>query len=232
MPGGVARRAARARHERVAGRELSNSASGRGPIAAAGRRGAPARFESAGQPRGVGATHSARSARRRAVPGAARRGQLRVLGRARLRAARREVAKAVRARKARVVLVAPNIEPIAAQGGLDDQLDDILRTAEGNGTPVVFCGSRKKLGQARAPPRPPHPMRDRDEQASEARCAAERRRARRRAGRGGRVRVVLCQLRRPGAAAGQTNAARSEPALPEVLATRPPPTCVPDALNP
>ena len=138
----------------------------------------------------------------------------------------------MRARKARVVLVAPNIEPIAAQGGLDDQLDDILRTAEGNGTPVVFCGSRKKLGQARAPPRPPHPMRDRDEQASEARCAAERRRARRRAGRGGRVRVVLCQLRRPGAAAGQTNAARSEPALPEVLATRPPPTCVPDALNP
>jgi len=78
-----------------------------------------------------------------------------VLGQARLRAARREVAKAVRARKARVVLVAPNIEPIAAQGGLDDQLDDILRTAEGNGTPVVFCGSRKKLGQARAPPRPP-----------------------------------------------------------------------------
>jgi len=79
------------------------------------------------------------------------------LGRARLRAARREVAKAVRARKARVVLVAPNIEPIAAQGGLDDQLDDILRTAEGNGTPVVFCGSRKKLGQARAPRRPAPP---------------------------------------------------------------------------
>ena len=69
----------------------------------------------------------------------------------------REVAKAVRARKARVVLVAPNIEPIAAQGGLDDQLDDILRTAEGNGTPVVFCGSRKKLGQARLPP--DHPPR-------------------------------------------------------------------------
>ena len=53
----------------------------------------------------------------------------------------------MRSHKARVVLVAPNIEPIAAQGGLDDQLDDILRTAEASGTPVVFCGSRKKLGQ-------------------------------------------------------------------------------------
>ncbi|KAK9830930.1 hypothetical protein WJX81_007062 [Elliptochloris bilobata] len=72
---------------------------------------------------------------------------LQAAGKKRLASGLREVAKAVRARKARVVLVAPNIEPIAAQGGLDDQLDDILRTAKASGTPVVFCGSRKKLGQ-------------------------------------------------------------------------------------
>ena len=60
---------------------------------------------------------------------------------------RREVAKAVRLRKACTVVVAPNIEHIEAEGGLDDLLTSILTQAEASSIPVVFALSRKKLGQ-------------------------------------------------------------------------------------
>ena len=60
---------------------------------------------------------------------------------------RREVAKAVRLRKACTVVVAPNIEHIEAEGGLDDLLTSILMQAEGSGIPIIFALSRKKLGQ-------------------------------------------------------------------------------------
>lgn len=60
---------------------------------------------------------------------------------------RREVAKAVRLRKACTVVVAPNIEHIEAEGGLDDLLTSILTQAEANSIPIVFALSRKKLGQ-------------------------------------------------------------------------------------
>jgi hypothetical protein len=63
----------------------------------------------------------------------------------------REVAKAVRLRKACTVVVAPNIEQIEAEGGLDDLLTSILTNAEANNIPIVFALSRKKLGQARGP---------------------------------------------------------------------------------
>lgn len=59
----------------------------------------------------------------------------------------REVAKAVRLRKAKTVVVAPNIEQIESEGGLDDLLTAILNSAEELGLPVVFALSRKKMGQ-------------------------------------------------------------------------------------
>ena len=43
--------------------------------------------------------------------------------------------------------MAPNIEQIETEGGLDDLLAAILEQAEQAGIPVVFALSRKKLGQ-------------------------------------------------------------------------------------
>lgn len=62
----------------------------------------------------------------------------------------REVAKAVRLRRVQTVIVAPNIEQIESEGGLDDLLGSILAQAEEGHTPVVFALSRKKLGQVDA----------------------------------------------------------------------------------
>ena len=59
----------------------------------------------------------------------------------------REVAKAVKLRKAKTVVVAPNIEQIESEGGLDDLLGSILKQADEFGLPVVFALSRKKMGQ-------------------------------------------------------------------------------------
>ena len=64
---------------------------------------------------------------------------------------RREVAKAVRLRKVRTVIVAPNIEQIESEGGLDDLLASILAQAQQTQIPVVFALSRKKLGQVCLP---------------------------------------------------------------------------------
>lgn len=64
----------------------------------------------------------------------------------------REVAKAVRLRKACTVVVAPNIEQIESEGGLDDLLSSILTQAEAASIPIVFALSRKKLGQVLPPP--------------------------------------------------------------------------------
>lgn len=50
-------------------------------------------------------------------------------------------------RKVQTVIVAPNIEQIESEGGLDDLLASILAQAEQSRTPVVFALSRKKLGQ-------------------------------------------------------------------------------------
>ncbi len=65
----------------------------------------------------------------------------------------REVAKAVKLRKAKTVVVAPNIEQIESEGGLDDLLGSILKQAEDFGLPVVFALSRKKMGQVWVSPR-------------------------------------------------------------------------------
>ena len=55
--------------------------------------------------------------------------------------------RGVKMRRVRTVIVAPNIEQIEAEGGLDDLLASILVQAEAAGIPVVFALSRKKLGQ-------------------------------------------------------------------------------------
>ena len=56
-------------------------------------------------------------------------------------------------RKAKTVVVAPNIEQIESEGGLDDLLGSILKQAEDFGLPVVFALSRKKMGQVWVAPR-------------------------------------------------------------------------------
>lgn len=61
-----------------------------------------------------------------------------------------QVSKAVKLRKAKTVIVTPNIEQIETEGGLDDLLASILQQAEELDTPVVFALSRKKLGQVRS----------------------------------------------------------------------------------
>lgn len=53
-------------------------------------------------------------------------------------------------RKACTVVVAPNIEQIESEGGLDDLLSSILTSAEVHNIPIVFALSRKKLGQVGA----------------------------------------------------------------------------------
>ena len=50
-------------------------------------------------------------------------------------------------RKVQAVVVAPNIEQIESEGGLDDLLASILEQADQGAIPVVFALSRKKLGQ-------------------------------------------------------------------------------------
>ena len=59
----------------------------------------------------------------------------------------REVAKGVKMRRVRTVILAPNIEQIETEGGLDDLLASILQQTEAAGIPMVFALSRKKLGQ-------------------------------------------------------------------------------------
>lgn len=59
----------------------------------------------------------------------------------------REVAKAVQLKKAKAVVVAPNIEEVVDEGGLDDVVGNITTAARLNGTPIVFALTRNKLGQ-------------------------------------------------------------------------------------
>jgi len=59
----------------------------------------------------------------------------------------REVAKAVQLKKAKAVVVAPNIEEVGLEGGLDDVVAAIIDAARGNGTPIVFALTRNRLGQ-------------------------------------------------------------------------------------
>lgn len=61
----------------------------------------------------------------------------------------REVRKAIKAGKAKAVLLAPNIEQIEAEGGLNDSVEDIIAACKEASPviPVVFALSRKKMGE-------------------------------------------------------------------------------------
>lgn len=50
-------------------------------------------------------------------------------------------------RKAKTIVVAPNIEQVDTDGGLEDLLTSILEQCDELGIHVVFALSRKKLGQ-------------------------------------------------------------------------------------
>ncbi|KAF5834839.1 hypothetical protein DUNSADRAFT_8379 [Dunaliella salina] len=59
----------------------------------------------------------------------------------------REVRKVLRLRKARLVIAAPNIEGVSADGGLDEFLGDILAMCEVQNVASVFALTRKKMGE-------------------------------------------------------------------------------------
>lgn len=59
----------------------------------------------------------------------------------------REVRKAVRSGRAAAIVLAPNIEPCEAEGGLDDAVEALLAAAATSDVPVVFALSRKRLGE-------------------------------------------------------------------------------------
>ena len=50
-------------------------------------------------------------------------------------------------KRAKAVVVAPNIERIESEGGLDDVVSSIIADAKQNGIPLVFALTRNKLGQ-------------------------------------------------------------------------------------
>eukprot|EP00741_Cyanophora_paradoxa_P024044 tig00021721_g23219.t1 len=60
----------------------------------------------------------------------------------------REVQRGVEAGRVRCCVVAPDIEPVAAPGGLDDILAAILAASRARAIPVVFALSRNRLGRA------------------------------------------------------------------------------------
>ncbi|MEW5309567.1 MAG: hypothetical protein WDW38_001448 [Sanguina aurantia] len=57
------------------------------------------------------------------------------------------VSKALHLKKAKMVVLAPNIEQVECEGGLDDSVAAILARASELNIPVVFSLSRKKLGK-------------------------------------------------------------------------------------
>jgi ribosomal protein L7Ae-like RNA K-turn-binding protein len=59
----------------------------------------------------------------------------------------REVRKAIKGGKAKAVLLAPNIEQVEAEGGLNESVGAILEACGTSGVPAVFALSRKKMGE-------------------------------------------------------------------------------------
>eukprot|EP00904_Undaria_pinnatifida_P012408 jgi/Undpi1/8298/HiC_scaffold_25.g10767.m1 len=60
----------------------------------------------------------------------------------------KEVLKGVKAKKVRLVIVAPNVDAMSGDGGLDDKVKEIIDMAREGGTPVVFALSRRRIGKA------------------------------------------------------------------------------------
>eukprot|EP00793_Prasinoderma_coloniale_P005529 PRCOL_00004937-RA len=60
----------------------------------------------------------------------------------------REVTKGVKLGRAKAVVVAPNVEEVTGEAGLDSMLSNIITLARERGIPVVFALTRNKLGAA------------------------------------------------------------------------------------
>ncbi|XP_014666447.1 PREDICTED: selenocysteine insertion sequence-binding protein 2-like [Priapulus caudatus] len=60
----------------------------------------------------------------------------------------REVAKHLKLRKLKLLIISPNLERIQSKGGLDDALHNIIRLAQDQNVPFVFALGRRALGRA------------------------------------------------------------------------------------
>ena len=60
----------------------------------------------------------------------------------------REVAKSVDAGTSKVIILAPNIEKIESEGGLDDRINEIIERARENGVPIVVALTKRRVGKA------------------------------------------------------------------------------------
>jgi len=60
----------------------------------------------------------------------------------------REVMKLLQTKKIKHVVMAPSIEKVKTEGGLDDLAESILKLCDENGTPITFALNRKTLGKA------------------------------------------------------------------------------------
>ncbi|CAM9934265.1 unnamed protein product, partial [Discosporangium mesarthrocarpum] len=59
-----------------------------------------------------------------------------------------EVMRGVKAKKLKLLVVAPNIDAGGGEGGLDEKVRDIVSEARGAGIPLVFGLSKRRLGKA------------------------------------------------------------------------------------
>jgi ribosomal protein L7Ae-like RNA K-turn-binding protein len=60
----------------------------------------------------------------------------------------REVAKSVNVQSSKAIIIAPNIEQIESEGGLDDRIAQIIAEAKENNIPVVFALTKRRIGSA------------------------------------------------------------------------------------
>merc|ERR1719265_990022 len=60
----------------------------------------------------------------------------------------KEVGRAARYGKVKCIVIAPDIEDVTANGGVDTRLHEILRTAYVQDIPVIFALSRSRMGFA------------------------------------------------------------------------------------
>lgn len=60
----------------------------------------------------------------------------------------REVMKSAKRGKLKLVVIAPNIDKIEADGGLDDMVGEVVAAARESGTPIAFALNRMRLGKA------------------------------------------------------------------------------------
>eukprot|EP00903_Cladosiphon_okamuranus_P007835 g7580.t1 len=60
----------------------------------------------------------------------------------------REVLRGIKAKKVRLLIVAPNVDGVGGEGGLDEKVVEIIDVAREGETPVVFALSKRRIGKA------------------------------------------------------------------------------------